>query len=124
MTSVSTLGQSIDTIERIKVTQLQLATLQQQIATGKKTQTFAGLGTDIIASKRARSNFTKLDNYINNIDVADRRLKMMVEAVRLSRHLLSQPALQPYREGELFPGKGKQSDAEITAFVWRWSVMR
>ena len=81
MTFVSTIGQSIDQIERIKVTQLQLADLQQQIATGKKSQTFAGLGTDIIASKRARENFTKLDNYVNNIDIADRRLKMMVEAM-------------------------------------------
>ncbi|MCB9990145.1 MAG: hypothetical protein H6867_02045 [Rhodospirillales bacterium] len=81
MTFVSTLGQSLDQIERIKITQLQLASFQSQIATGKKTQTFSGLGNDVIASKRARENFAKLDNYVNNIDIADRRIKMMFSAL-------------------------------------------
>lgn len=81
MTFVSTLGQALDQVERIKVTQLQLATFQSQLATGKKTQLFKGLETDVIASKRARESFTKLDNYINNIDRADRRLKLMVSSL-------------------------------------------
>lgn len=81
MTFVSTLGQALDQVERIKMTQLQLANLQSQIATGKKTQLFKGLGTDVIASQRAREGFTKLGNYINNIDIADRRLKLMVSAM-------------------------------------------
>lgn len=81
MTFVSTLGQSLDQIERIKITQLQLATFQNQIATGKKTQLFKGLGTDVIASERAREGLTKVTNYINNINVADRRIKMMVAAL-------------------------------------------
>jgi len=81
MTLVSTLGQALDQVERIKVTQLQLATLQNQIATGKKTQVFKGLETDVIASKRARANFTKIEAYVGNIDVADRRLKMMVSSL-------------------------------------------
>ena len=37
MTSISTLGQSLDQMERMKRMQLQLATLQNQLVTGKKT---------------------------------------------------------------------------------------
>ncbi len=81
MTYVSTLGQALDQAERIKITQLQLSVLQTQIATGKKTQLFEGLGSDVIASKRAREGVVKLGNYMNNIDIADRRLKMMVAAL-------------------------------------------
>jgi choline dehydrogenase len=54
-------------------------------------------------------------NYLSDAEGYD--LKMLVEAVRVSRDLLSQPALKPYRAGELFPGSGRQSDAEIAAFV-------
>ncbi len=81
MTFVSTLGQALDNVERIKITQLQLATLQQQVATGKKTNEFKGLGTDVLFSKRARADFAKLDTYVGNIDTADRRLKLMVGAL-------------------------------------------
>lgn len=81
MTFISTLGQALDQASRIKMTQLQLATLQMQLSTGKKTQLFKGLGTDVVASERARENITKLGNYVNNIDIADRRLKMMVSAM-------------------------------------------
>ncbi len=54
-------------------------------------------------------------NYLSDPDGYD--LQMLVEAVRVSRQLLSQPALQPYRAGELFPGEGKRSDTELAAFV-------
>lgn len=81
MTFVSTLGQAIDQIERLKVTQLQLSTLQTQVATGKKTQLFKGLGTDVIASERAREGLAKYGAYNNNIDIADRRIKMMTSSL-------------------------------------------
>ena len=81
MTFVSTLGQALDQIERLKMTQSQLATLQTQVATGKKTQLFKGLGTDVIASERARAGLLQYDTYNNNIDIADRRIKMMVSAM-------------------------------------------
>ena len=77
MTFVSTIGQSLDQVERIKLTQLQLNTLSTQLATGRKTDLFEGLGTDVIPSKRARANFQKIDTYISNIDTADRRVKLM-----------------------------------------------
>ena len=81
MTFVSTLGQSLDQIERLKQTQLTLATLQQQISTGKKTNLFKGLGTDVIASERARANASQLETYSNNITTADRRIKMMLQSM-------------------------------------------
>jgi flagellin-like hook-associated protein FlgL len=81
MTGVSTLGQALDQIERIKNQQTLLGTLTTQIATGKKTQVFSGLGTDVISSKRARAEFKSLDTYINNIKNADRRINLMLKAV-------------------------------------------
>ena len=72
----------MEQIERIKLMQLQLGTLQTQIATGKKTQFFKGLGTDVIASERSRANFKSLDAYINNITIADRRIKLMESALK------------------------------------------
>lgn len=81
MTNISTLGQALDQITRIKSMQTSLATLQYQVASGKKTNLFKGLGTDVIFSERSRADFTKLDNYINNINVADRRMKLMENAL-------------------------------------------
>jgi choline dehydrogenase len=40
-------------------------------------------------------------------------------AVRLTREILSQPALNPYRGAELNPGSDIQSDADIDAWVRR-----
>ncbi|MEC4088005.1 choline dehydrogenase [Pseudoalteromonas rubra] len=37
--------------------------------------------------------------------------------VRLTREIIEQPAFDAYRDGEIQPGKGVQSDAEIDAFV-------
>ena len=59
MTLVSTLGQALDQIERIKQQQSLLGTLQLQVATGKKSQTFEGLGSDTILSERSRAEFNK-----------------------------------------------------------------
>ena len=77
MTNISSLGQALDQIQRIKGMQSSLATLQYQLASGKKTNLFKGLGTDVIFSERSRADFTKVDNYINNINIADRRMKLM-----------------------------------------------
>jgi len=81
MTSISTLGQSLQQIERLKTMQASLADLQYQLTSGKKTNLFAGLGTQVIASERARANFNEVDTYINNMTLADRRVKMQVNAI-------------------------------------------
>jgi len=42
-----------------------------------------------------------------------------VQTIRAVRHILSQPALAPYSGGELSPGPGVQTDAEILDWVAR-----
>jgi flagellar hook-associated protein 3 FlgL len=81
MTSISTLGQSMQQIERLKTMQASLANLQYQLTSGKKTDVFAGLGTQVLASERARANFNQIDTYISNMNIADRRVKMQVNAI-------------------------------------------
>lgn len=75
--NISTLGQALDQISRLKTQQRTMDTLSLQMATGKKTQQFSGLGNDVIASKRARSNIQSFNTYINNIKTAERRIKLM-----------------------------------------------
>ena len=41
------------------------------------------------------------------------------DAVRLSREIIAQPAMDPYRDNELQPGLDVQSDEEIDAFIRR-----
>lgn len=81
MTGISTLGQALDQIERIKEQQSLFSTLSTQFTTGKKTQTFTGLGTDIMLSKRARAEFNSFDQYVKNITNSDRRIKLMLTAI-------------------------------------------
>lgn len=81
MTGVSTLGQALRQIENIKIQQTSLNTLSAQLTTGKKTQSFTGLGTDTLASTRARASLASLDIYINNIERADLRINLMLGSV-------------------------------------------
>ena len=41
------------------------------------------------------------------------------DAVRLSREIIAQPAMDPYRDDEIQPGLDVQSDEEIDAFIRR-----
>lgn len=81
MTGVSTLGQALNQIDLIKGQNRLLTSLSTQMSTGKKTSVFSGLGTDVLTSKRARANFKSIDTYQNNIDIADRRIRLMLDAV-------------------------------------------
>ncbi|NCC22856.1 MAG: hypothetical protein EOM26_10415 [Alphaproteobacteria bacterium] len=81
MTFVSTLGRNIDQINRLKDLQSQLGEMQVQLTTGKKTQRFKGLGSDVIRSTRARADVNNLETYTNNIINADRRLKIMIHTM-------------------------------------------
>jgi choline dehydrogenase len=55
--------------------------------------------------------------YLSDADGHD--LKMMLEALRLSREILAQPAFAPYRGEELQPGAALQDEAGLTAFIRR-----
>lgn len=81
MTGISTLGQALDQIERIKEQQSLFSTLSTQLTTGKKTQTFTGLATEVMLSKRARAEFNSFDQYVKNITNSDRRIKLMLSAI-------------------------------------------
>lgn len=82
MTGISNLGQALDQISRLKTQQVSLDSLSTQIATGKKTQQFSGLGTDIFRSQRARADINKLDQYSTNITNAHRRINLMTSSVQ------------------------------------------
>lgn len=80
-TGISTLGNSLSQIELLKSQNRLLTTLSTQMSTGKKTNVFSGLGTDVLTSKRARANFKSIETYQNNIDIADRRIRLMLDAI-------------------------------------------
>lgn len=54
-------------------------------------------------------------NYLS--DAAGYDLRLMIEAVRISRDVFAQPAFANYRAGELYPGDAKRSTSDITAFI-------
>jgi len=82
MTGISNLAQAIDQIARLKTQQNTLDGFSTQISTGKKTQKFAGLGSDILRSQRARADFKELDQYTTNIKNADRRIELMTGSLQ------------------------------------------
>ena len=65
MANISTLGQALDQISRLKTQTSSLDLLTTQITTGKKSQSFSGLGIDALQSKRARADMSSLENYIS-----------------------------------------------------------
>jgi flagellar hook-associated protein 3 FlgL len=81
MTGVSTLGQALAQMERLKAMNLQFSNLATQLSTGRKTQVFSGLGNDVVTSERARASFKSLDTYIANITHADRRIQLTSSAI-------------------------------------------
>jgi choline dehydrogenase len=72
-------------------------------------------GTVKIKSKDPRVHPELRFNYLST----DRDRREWVEAVRVARHILGQPALTPFNGGEMSPGPEVQSDAEILAWVAR-----
>ncbi len=81
MVGVSTLGQYLDQISRLKSQQTTMGDLSNQISSGKKTQTLSGLGSDIMRTTRARTGVNSLETYIDNIKNAERRIKLMTTAI-------------------------------------------
>lgn len=81
MTGVSTLGQALSRINLLNTQNELLNNLSTQLATGKKTQSFTGLNSEILSSKRARADFQSLDVYINNIKGGERRVAQMLSSI-------------------------------------------
>jgi choline dehydrogenase len=72
-------------------------------------------GTIKIKSKNPRVHPELRFNYLST----DQDRREWVEAVRVARHILGQPALAPFNGGETSPGPAVQSDAEILDWVAR-----
>lgn len=81
MTGISNIAQVLSQVELIKTQQSTFDTLSFQLASGKKTDKFSGLGADIIISKRARADLKSIDSYIRNISNAERRINLMLKAI-------------------------------------------
>ncbi|HET7843799.1 MAG TPA: GMC oxidoreductase, partial [Xanthomonadales bacterium] len=54
-------------------------------------------------------------NYLSDAEGHD--LRVLVEAVRLSRAILGQPAFAPFRGEEMFPGDQAQDDVALARFI-------
>jgi len=81
MTGISTLAQALGQIDRIQNQQTLLDSLSTQLATGKKTQVFSGLQSDVLRTQRARADLSSLDTYIQNITVAERRTQFTLTTI-------------------------------------------
>jgi choline dehydrogenase len=68
-----------------------------------------------LASANPSDKLRIFANYLSDAEGYD--LRMMVEAVKVSRELLAQPAFKPFRSSEIFPGEKVRSDAELATFV-------
>ena len=82
MTGVSTLGQALRQIDNLNLQQTQLSDLSQQLASGKKSQDYSGLGSSALTSIRSRTELTSIDIYVNNIERADTTINLTLTAVK------------------------------------------
>lgn len=81
MANISTLGQFLDQISRLKSQQQSIGDLSIQISSGKKTQKLSGLGDDILRTTRARTGINSLTQYSTNITNASRRIELMMTSL-------------------------------------------
>ncbi|MBH3340643.1 choline dehydrogenase [Pseudomonas mendocina] len=66
-----------------------------------------------LKSKDPRQHPSILFNYMS----ADQDWQELRDAIRITREIMSQPALDPYRGREISPGAHVQTDAELDAFI-------
>lgn len=66
-----------------------------------------------LKSRDPRAHPSILFNYMSH----DQDWREFRDAIRITREIMSQPALDPYRGREINPGDAKRSDAELDAFV-------
>ncbi len=81
MTGVSSLGRALSNIDRLQEQQTLLDKLAVQLSTGRKTQSFTGLGTQVIASQRAHTSINTIQTYVDNISAADTRMELTLQAI-------------------------------------------
>jgi choline dehydrogenase len=72
-------------------------------------------GTVRLASSDPRAKPSLRFNYLST----DQDRREWVEAIRVARRILNQPAMEPFNGGEVSPGPSVESDEEILAWVAR-----
>lgn len=108
MVSVSTYGNMLEQMDRLKQLNSNFSLLSYQLSTQKKTNVFSGLGSDVLQSKRARANVKSLEVYQNNITLADTRIKQNLTALNefkkqsqnLKAFFISFSMESPHQDGE------------------------
>lgn len=75
--NVSNLGQTINSVQRTKSIQSQMADMQQRIGTGERSQDYKGYGSEAIRIQRYRAELGSIDTYVNNIDIAKTNIKQV-----------------------------------------------
>ncbi|PCI55393.1 MAG: hypothetical protein COB36_07150 [Alphaproteobacteria bacterium] len=81
MTGISTLGQALRQIEHLNSQQILFSKLSGQLATGKKTQFYSGLGTDALTSVRSRTEISSISVYMENITRADTTIALTLTSI-------------------------------------------
>lgn len=82
MTGISTTARLNSQVDRLTTQQTTLETLAMQLATGKKTQEFSGLGDDTLTSIRTRASFKANQVFQDNISSADRKMQLMLQSTK------------------------------------------
>ena len=104
MANVSTLGQSLDQVSRLKDIQGNLDILQYQLASGKKAREFTGLGDDVLTSQRSRASIDALTRYQENITLGNIKIDVMTrsiqETIEQTTNIVSMANFQ-IQEGEI-----------------------
>lgn len=109
MVDISTLGQSISQISRLKVQQEAITRLSIQLSTGKKTDSFAELGVQGITSQRARASINSIDTYLSNIVNTNRR----IEQIDLSLNQIQNQARTLLNSLTVTPQQGDYPEFEV-----------
>lgn len=81
MTGISTLGQALRQIENLARQQTSFGELSTQLATGKRSQNYSGLGTDALTSIRSRTSLGSVEVYINNITRANSTIALSLTSL-------------------------------------------
>ncbi len=79
--ATSNIGQTTHMNNLLRALRGQMSTTQSQLASGLKSQTFSGLGTDATISVSLRGDVGRMDTYISNINTALGNTEIMDKAM-------------------------------------------